>query len=175
MNRFLGGLATARVTGVLGWAVITVTFAVDQITKQLALALLSPGNVQPVMPFFNLRLGFNEGVSFGMFAQVFAGRPFALAGITLAIIALLTFLLVRSCTRWEAVALGAMIGGALGNVCDRLRIGAVVDFLDFHLWDYRWPAFNLADTAIVVGVAILILANFAGPHASSVSPDRDNG
>ncbi len=149
--------ATRRLTALFGLAAILVAFTLDQATKPMALAELGRGDVQSVLPFFDLRLSFNQGVSFSMFAQVFAGRPFALAGITLAIIALLTFLLIRSSTRWEAVALGAMIGGALGNVCDRLRIGAVVDFLDFHIWDLHWPAFNLADSAIVVGVAILVL------------------
>lgn len=164
MTRLIAARTIGHLTSPFGLAAILVAFAIDQITKQLALGALTRGDAQPVMPFFDLRLSFNEGVSFGMFAQVFAGRPLALAGITLAIVVLLAVLLIRSTTHWEAVALGAIIGGALGNVIDRMRLGAVVDFLDFHLWAYHWPAFNLADTAIVIGVVILILANFAGPH-----------
>ncbi len=141
----------------MGLLAAVLAFAIDQVTKQVALAALSRGEVQPVMPFFDLRVSFNEGVSFGMFAQVFAGRPVALAAITLAVVVLLALLLVRTSTRPEAVALGAAIGGALGNIVDRLRLGAVVDFLDFHFLGYHWPAFNLADAAIVGGLGVLVL------------------
>ncbi len=154
--------ATRRLAELFGLAAILVAFTLDQVTKQMALAALGRGDVQSVLPFFfDLRLSFNEGVSFSMFAQTFAGRPLALAGISLAMVALLMFLLSRSSTRREVVALGVIIGGALGNVLDRLRMGAVVDFLDFHVWGYHWPAFNLADAAIVAGVAVLVLTSLA--------------
>lgn len=145
---------------VFGLAASLIAFALDQITKLLALAKLSDGSVHSVLPFFNLRLSFNEGVSFGMFAREFAGQPLVLAGITALLVLFLLFMLFRSSTPWQAIAFGAIVGGALGNIADRLRIGAVVDFLDFHLSGYHWPAFNIADTAIVVGAAAVVLASF---------------
>ncbi len=91
-----------------------------------------------------------------------------LAGITLAVTALLVILLMRSATRLEAMALGLIIGGALGNVVDRLRIGAVVDFLDIHAWDFHWPAFNLADSAIAIGaISLAATALFGNRHPAS--------
>lgn len=157
--------ATHRLTGLFGLAAILVAFALDQATKLMALKALGRGDVQPVLPIFNLRLSFNQGISFSLFAETFADRPVVLAGITLVIVALLALLLVRSATRLEAVAFGLIIGGALGNALDRVRLGAVVDFLDFHLWGYHWPAFNLADTVIFVGVALLVLGSLVGRHA----------
>lgn len=134
----------------------------DQVTKQIALGSLAPGVAVPIAPFFTVRLGFNEGVSFGMFAGWFSGRPLVLAAITMGIIVLLAVWLWRTRKRPQAVALGAILGGALSNVFDRLRIGAVVDYLDFHVGGHHWPAFNFADAAIVCGVAILVLADVMG-------------
>lgn len=163
MTHTMAALATNRLVVLSGIGALITSLATDQITKHLALSGLPRGESRSVLPFFDLRLSFNEGVSFGMFAELFAGRPLALAGITSAMVLLLAFLLLRSTTRLEAVAFGAIIGGALGNIADRLRIGAVVDFLDFHVRGYHWPAFNLADTAIVVGVAIVVITSFAKP------------
>jgi len=152
-------LLSGRSAPVFGLMLVLLAFIADQLTKHIALALLTVGGAHPITIFFNLRLGFNTGVSFGMLADQFAGLPLVLAGIGFAMVILLAVLLLRASSRWEASALGAIIGGALGNIFDRLRIGAVVDFLDFHLWGYHWPAFNLADAAIVTGVAGLILAS----------------
>jgi signal peptidase II len=164
--------ATRRLTGLFGLASILLAFTLDQATKLVALAALGRGDVQSVLPFFDLRLSFNPGISFSMLAQTFAGRPVVLAGTTLAIVGLLAILLIRSKTRWEAIAFGLIIGGALGNALDRLRIGAVVDFLDLHLWGYHWPAFNLADTGIVIGVAALILSSIRPHTRSGLFPKR---
>jgi len=155
-------LATRRAARLSGLSAIFVAFALDQATKLSALATLGRGDIYAVFPVFNLRLSFNQGVSFSLFTETFTDRPVMLAGITLAMTALLGILLMRSTTRLEAVALGLIIGGALGNVLDRLRIGAVVDFLDFHVWGFHWPAFNLADSAIVIGAAALVATTFIG-------------
>ena len=154
-----------RLTRLFGLAATLVAFTLDQATKLIALATLGRGEPQAVLPIFNLRLSFNPGISFSLFVETFADRPVMLAGITLVIVALLVLFLVKSDTRLEGVAFGLIIGGALGNALDRVRLGAVVDFLDFHLWGYHWPAFNLADSAIAVGVALLILAATTGPHS----------
>lgn len=163
--------APRRLTALFGLAAIIVAFVLDQATKLMALATLERAEARSVLAFFDLRLSFNQGVSFSMFAETFAGRPGLLAAITLAIIALFAFLLIRSTARWEAIAFGLIIGGALGNALDRLRLGAVVDFLDFHVGDYRWPAFNLADSAIVVGVMVLIAITSLGKHADNPSKE----
>ena len=167
-------LATSRAARLSGLAAIFGAFLLDQATKLSALEALGRGDVYAVLPIFNLRLSFNQGISFSLFTETFTGRPVMLAGITLAVTALLGILLVRSTTRLEAVALGLIIGGALGNVLDRLRIGAVVDFLDFHVWGFHWPAFNLADSAIVIGVIALVATTFIGnrpePATEETSP-----
>ncbi|MEZ5900050.1 MAG: signal peptidase II [Hyphomicrobiaceae bacterium] len=164
MSSAMDTLAPPRLTRLFGLAAILIAFVLDQATKLMALAALERGSVQFVLPFFDLRLSFNQGVSFSMFAETFADRPLLLAGITLVIVALFGFLLIRSTTRWEAAAFGLIIGGALGNSLDRIRVGAVVDFLDFHVWDYHWPAFNLADAAIAVGVIVLLAITSLGKN-----------
>lgn len=147
---------------VIGLASAAFAFGLDQAAKQIALSSLAPGVAVSVAPFFNVRLGFNEGVSFGMFTGWFSGRPLILAAIMAGIIVLLAVWLWRTRTRPQALALGAVVGGALSNVFDRVRIGAVVDYLDFHAWDYHWPTFNLADAAIVCGVAVLVFGDAMG-------------
>jgi signal peptidase II len=172
MSCAIDNAAPRRLTGLLGLAAILIAFVLDQATKLMALAALEPGSVQSVLPFFNLRLSFNQGVSFSMFAETFAGRPLLLAGITLVIVALFGFLLIRSTTRWEAAAFGLIIGGALGNALDRIRVGAVVDFLDFHVSGWHWPAFNLADMAIAVGVMVLLAITALGKNADLSSKEN---
>ena len=96
---------------------------------------------------------------------MFGGAPWwVLALLALAIVAALSVWLWRAQNRLVAAALGLLIGGALGNVLDRLRHGAVTDFLDFYLGAYHWPAFNLADVAVVSGVALLLLDGFRAPQ-----------
>lgn len=167
----LAPLATHRAARLSGLVAILGAFLLDQATKLSALSALGRGDVYAVLPIFNLRLSFNQGISFSLFTETFTDRPVMLAGITLAITALLGVLLVRSATRLEAVALGLIIGGALGNVFDRLRIGAVIDFLDFHLWGFHWPAFNVADSAIVIGAMALVATTFIGNGRDTASEE----
>jgi len=145
---------TGRVR-LLGVACIIAAFTADQASKALARgahAELAAGI--EVAPIFNLVLTQNRGVSFGLLNVLPA---WTLIALSLAIVAFLCVLLWRAGTRIAACGFGLVIGGALGNVCDRVRFGAVTDFLDFHIAGYHWPAFNLADAAIVTGVALLIL------------------
>lgn len=143
-----------------GLASVVAAFLLDHSTKLAALATLEPHLPQSVLPFFDLRLSFNPGISFSLFAETFASRPWLLAAITLVMASLFVFLLIRSISRTEAAGLGLIIGGALGNTADRLRLSAVVDFLDFYVGTYHWPAFNLADTTIAVGVMLLLASGF---------------
>ena len=129
----------------------------DQAVKWLVLDYFST-HADPVeiAMFFNLVLAWNRGVSFSLFHSEEAYAPFALAALALVISVGLAIWLRRIEHRWPATGVGLVIGGAIGNVIDRLRFGAVVDFLDFHWAGYHWPAFNIADSAITLGVIFLI-------------------
>lgn len=137
-------------------AIAVLALFVDQTTKLLALGSLSSGTGVRITSFFDLRLGFNKGVSFGIGQQWFSDHPLALTALTTGIVALLAIWIWRTKSRREATLLAAIAGAALGNIADRLRLGAVVDFLDLHVGSLRWPTFNLADTIIVCAVAGLL-------------------
>lgn len=145
-------------TGSTGAACIGLALAADQITKALANAYSDAlaGGI-PVVPGFNLIFLRNDGVTFGLLG----GAPgWALAGLALLVTAWLTVLLVRATSRLDAAAYGLVIGGALGNVADRLRFGAVTDFLDVYVGTWHWPAFNMADVAVVGGVGLLLISEY---------------
>jgi signal peptidase II len=130
----------------------------DQLSKWWIVArVMDPPQIIELAPFFNLVMAWNRGVSFGIFNQASAWNVPILTVVTLAIVAALVLWLRKAETRWVRLALGLVIGGALGNLIDRLRYGAVADFLDFHAFGWHWPAFNVADSAISVGAALLIL------------------
>jgi len=114
------------------------------------------GSVE-VLPFLNFTMVWNQGVTFGLFHQDTAAGPWILAGVAMAVVVALGVWLRRAETRVVATALGAIAGGAIGNVIDRLRFGAVVDFLHAHAFGWSWYVFNVADAAIVCGVVALIL------------------
>lgn len=135
-------------------------FALDQFSKAAILAepdLLQHTTIE-IAPFFNLVLVFNRGVSFGMFSG--QNQPLLLTAISLIIIGILLVWLWRNNSRIIAAGIGLIIGGAMGNILDRIRYGAVVDFLDFHLGSLHWPAFNLADSFVFIGVVILCIAHY---------------
>lgn len=139
----------------LGLALAAAILAADQITKAGMMALLEDGRrTIEVTGFFKLVTVWNRGMSFGLFndAQV----SWALVLLALAISAVLLWWLWGVSRGLSALGLGLVLGGAIGNVVDRLRYGAVYDFLYFHLGEWYWPAFNLADSAISVGVALLL-------------------
>jgi signal peptidase II len=107
----------------------------------------------PLMPSFNLTMVWNEGVSFGLLQN--AGIwPLTILAFTIS--AFLLSWLVKSTSKFEAISLGMIIGGAMGNVIDRFRFGAVADFFDVYVGTYHWPAFNIADAAITLGVVALL-------------------
>lgn len=142
----------------LGLTLAVLVAALDQLTKWLILAVvMQPPRTITVTPFFNLVLAWNRGISFSLFDSNAAAGPFLLAGVAALIVVGLAWWLGRIDRPWPAAGIGLVMGGAVGNIIDRLRFGAVTDFLDFHLAGWHWPAFNLADTAITIGVALLIL------------------
>jgi len=131
----------------------------DQITKQLATATLNYAEPVAVMPLFNLTLMHNTGAAFSFLSQAGGWQRWFFAAIALLVSVGIIFWLKRlsSDKLWEALALALVMGGAIGNVVDRIVYGYVIDFLDFYYDAWHWPAFNVADMAIVVGAAILII------------------
>lgn len=150
-----------------GVLLAVVVVGLDQWSKQAALHFLaeSSGSV-PVASFFNLTLVWNMGISFGMFSD--ADARYLLLGFTGCIVAGVLVWLWRSKEHRLTLPLGLVIGGAVGNILDRVRYGAVVDFLDFHLYGYHWPAFNVADSAIVVGVCLIAWQSLILPKAETM-------
>ena len=142
-------------------AVGAAVLLLDQATKLLALARLSPGHpVSVVDGFLALTLVLNPGLAFGMLGTVPPGWRWVVALLSLAALCALGLLALQLLPGggWsEAFPLGLIFGGALGNLVDRWRFGAVVDFVDVYWRAYHWPAFNVADSAISVGVALLAL------------------
>ena len=141
-----------------GLSLAALVILLDQLIKYwITNIIMLPPRIIPVTPFFNLVLGHNRGISFGFFDGNSPLNQWLLSLVALAITATLVIWLARIDKPWVAVALGLIIGGAIGNVIDRLTGGGVVDFLDFHWGEHHWPAFNVADTGITMGAAALIL------------------
>jgi signal peptidase II len=151
----------------VGGAVALAVVLVDQIAKAGVLAHFGSPGVDPssLGPFLNLTLQMNRGISFSLFARDTALAQVGLLALTLAVVGLLSWWLFRSRTALPAAGLGLIIGGALGNAIDRLAHGAVVDYLDLHVFGRHFFVFNLADAAINVGVAFLILDLLFVPSA----------
>ena len=139
----------------------------DQLTKWwIVERVMDPPRSLEVTGFFNLMLIYNRGVSFGLLDSEAALVPWLLSGLAVAIVIGLVVWLRHIEGRWPGVAVGLIVGGAVGNVVDRLRLGAVIDFLDLHWAGIHWPAFNLADSAITIGVALLLLDGLFGRQKS---------
>ena len=142
----------------LGLLVAAAVVALDHLSKWLVRDIvMDPPRLIPVTAFFNLVEVWNRGVSFGLFGSDSPWTPVVLSGVAIVITVTLLVWLRRTETPLLAVALGAVIGGAIGNVIDRAIWGQVYDFLDFHAGGLHWPAFNVADSAITVGVALILL------------------
>ena len=141
------------------------TVGVDQLSKLLVLRSFQPGEVRPIIDnFFNLTLTFNRGAAFGLWSWLTPGIREVVLGFTVLVaIAVVVYFLSRPYYQkaLPQIALALIMGGAIGNIMDRVRLGAVVDFLDVYYGTYHWPAFNVADSAICIGVGILIL--FSNP------------
>ncbi len=142
----------------LGLGIAVLAILIDQLVKWAILDGLDIANRPPieVTPFFNLVMVWNYGVSFGMLAHPGSLVPYFLIAVALVIVGVMVVWLWQCRDRVIALAIGLVIGGALGNVIDRFRFGAVADFFDVHLMGWHWPAFNIADSAIFIGVVILL-------------------
>lgn len=153
----------------LGLLTATAIFVADRLSKYVILDIVelpAHGKI-PLLPFLDLTMVWNRGVSFGMLqADNMTGR-LLLAGFAALVVCGLLIWLYRNTQPLVSIALGAITGGAIGNLYDRLHWGAVADFIDFHILDYHWYVFNLADAAITLGVAALIVDSFRRP------PEKD--
>lgn len=146
-----------------GLLIASAVVVLDQVTKLwIVNGVMAPPRVIEMTSFFNVVMVWNTGASFGLFSTDSPWTRYLLAAVALIIVVALCLWLRRAQSRWLAAALGIVIGGAVGNVIDRFVYGAVADFLDFHLAGYHWPAFNVADIAITVGVAMLVLDGLIG-------------
>jgi signal peptidase II len=142
-------------------ALALLVLVLDQISKAWVLANFRLMDRQIVTSFFNLVLVFNAGASFSFLADAGGWQKWFFVALALGIsLWLLSLLRKHAHERLMPAALSLILGGAIGNVVDRLRFDAVVDFLDFHLAGYHWPAFNVADSAIFVGVALMLWHQF---------------
>jgi signal peptidase II len=147
----------------LGLSIAAVVLVLDQLSKWwIRDVVMIPPRTIEVTPFFNIVYARNTGVSFSMFRADSQIGQWLLSGVALAIVAGLLVWMRRLDRRWPVVALGLIVGGAIGNVVDRLRLRFVFDFLDFYWNGYHFAAFNLADSAITVGVAMLLIDGLFG-------------
>ena len=133
----------------------------DQVTKTLVLGRFAPGERLEITGFFNMVLVYNKGAAFSFLSDAQGWQTPLLIAFAVVAIGIVGTLLVRSPGRsLFCTGLALILGGALGNLIDRLRFGQVVDFLDFHALGWHWPAFNVADSAITLGAVLLILEGF---------------
>lgn len=156
----------------LYWLQLSVSIVlIDQFTKYLAntaLPLLVP---QAIVPNFNLTLLYNYGAAFDFLSHAGGWQRwfFIVIATVLTIVMTIWLSKLEKEDRWTAVSLALIIGGAIGNLIDRIYHGYVIDFLDFYVGEYHWPVFNIADSAITVGAIILLISGILLPH----KPDAD--
>jgi lipoprotein signal peptidase len=158
----------------LGLAAGLVILVADQASKYWVLRVLDLPDLGSVavMPGLNLTMVWNRGVTFGLLNGLGGWSSFVLAAAALLVVAALAVWLRRAERKLVAVALGGIAGGAIGNVADRLRFGAVVDFIHAHAWGWSWYVFNVADAAIVCGVAALVLDSLRRQPPTEGDPAR---
>jgi signal peptidase II len=132
--------------------------ATDQLTKWFAFTRLREDELVPIMPGFNLTLRFNEGAAFSFLADASGWQRWFFIVLAIAVSGFIVHWLrgLSAREKMSALALSAVLGGAIGNVIDRIYLGKVIDFIDVYYEAYHWPAFNVADSAITVGAVILL-------------------
>ena len=142
--------------------ITVVTLVLDQWTKQLILSRFSLYESVTVLEnFFHITYVRNKGAAFGIFADSAFRIPFFITVSTVAVVGILWYLLkTEHHQKWFQAALSLIFAGAIGNLIDRIRFGEVIDFLDAHWYQHHWPAFNVADSAICIGVGILLVDMF---------------
>jgi len=159
----------------LKWTIISVVVIIlDQITKAIATAKLVMFDPVAVMPMFNFTLMHNEGAAFSFLSDAGGWQRWFFT-VLATIVSIAIVIWIKKLTPQEkgmAISLSLILGGAIGNLIDRVRFGYVVDFIDVYYNDWHWPAFNIADSAIFVGAAIMIIYSFR--EEKKTKPDPDN-
>ena len=159
-----------------GFLIAVLIVVADLATKAMATAWLEYGVANPVLPFFNLTLLHNTGAAFSFLAGASGWQRWLFVLLAVGISAVLAVWLtrLRADERWLGVAVACVLGGALGNLYDRVVHGYVVDFLHFHWAGYHFPAFNIADSFITIGAAMLLIDLFFGEHGPDDEPDQQD-
>ncbi len=140
------------------YALAGLVIVLDQLSKYFVLAHIEFGETIYVAPFWNWVLAFNQGAAFSFLADQPGWQRWLFSALALGVSAWIALELKKPQPLRLALALTLVMGGALGNVIDRVRFGAVVDFIQWHVAGYYWPAFNVADSAITLGAVLLVLA-----------------
>ncbi|WP_245866355.1 signal peptidase II [Aquella oligotrophica] len=142
--------------GLLGISLIVIVL--DQISKYIVRGHLELYQLKPVMPFWNWTLAYNEGAAFSFLASQNGWQKIFFAGIAIAVsIGLIYYIMTKPFNLLAGLAFSFILGGALGNLIDRIVAGKVTDFIDWYVGTHHWPAFNVADSFITVGVTLLII------------------
>lgn len=152
----------------LYWLLLSIAVIVaDQVTKMMASSSLEYGVQNPVMPMLNMTLLHNTGAAFSMLSDAGGWQRWLFSILALVISAVLVHWLatLKSDHKWTALSLSLVLGGAIGNLWDRLTMGYVVDFIDVYYQQWHWPAFNIADSAITVGAIVLVLTTLFTPSS----------
>ncbi|WP_296658938.1 signal peptidase II [Paraburkholderia sp.] len=155
-TRPLQSRASGTLAPWLGIAIVVILC--DQLTKIAIARVFSYGESRAITSFFNLVLVYNKGAAFSFLAAAGGWQRWAFTALGVAAALVISYLLKRHAgQRMFCTALALILGGALGNVLDRLMYGHVIDFLDFHVGGWHWPAFNIADSAITIGAVLLVI------------------
>lgn len=154
----------------LRWLWLSVAvIALDQITKNIAVSMLLPYSPVALLPGLNFMLAYNTGAAFSFLAEAGGWQRWFFVVLALAVSVFIVLWIKRltGAERWVAAGLALVLGGALGNVWDRIVYGHVVDFIDVYYDQWHWPAFNVADSAITIGVALLLIDGLRRRSADS--------
>ena len=149
-----------------------VVLVLDIVTKRWVESVLLHGQQIPLTGFFNLVLTYNAGAAFSFLSDASGWQRWFFSAIAASASGLIIYLLRKhAADKLFCIALSLILGGALGNLWDRITLGHVVDFLDFHVSNYHWPAFNVADSAIFLGAMLLILDSFRRKESGTGKSD----
>ncbi|MCT4575425.1 MAG: signal peptidase II [Alphaproteobacteria bacterium] len=152
-------MINSKKISLIGYATSIIIVILDQLSKHLILGVLDGINSIKITKFFNLSLVYNRGISFGMINGGSLLELSIIATITLSISIILINWLRKSTSLYKSTSIALILGGAIGNAIDRFLHIGVVDFLDFHFKNYHFPAFNVADSCIFIGVVLMLLEN----------------
>jgi len=157
------------------FGIAIVVIVLDQITKWVASSSLTLHEQNPVMPSFNFTLMHNYGAAFSFLSNAGGWQRwfFTIIAIVISIVLMVWITRLKANEKWLGIALGLVLGGAIGNLIDRMAYGYVVDFIQWYYDRFYWPAFNIADAAISVGAVILLLTSFFGDEDTKPATNDD--